>query len=282
MEEPPRRVTIHDLAAMKRAGRKIAMITAYDAPFAALVDRAGVDAILVGDSVGKVLAGEETTLPVTLEQMIYHGRMVCRGVTRALVVVDLPFLSYQVSPEEALRNAGRVLQQTGASAVKLEGGAEVVPAIESMVGAGIPVMGHLGFTPQSVHALAGAEAQGTREAAVRRLVEDARALEAAGAFGAVVALVPAAVGERLSASVSLPIIGFGAGDRCDGQVMVLHDMLGLNDGSPVYFLEKPYADLGSAVREAVQEYVQEVRGTGAAGARVGAGPASGEDPPRLH
>jgi 3-methyl-2-oxobutanoate hydroxymethyltransferase len=256
-----KRVTIADLAAMKRAGQKIVMTTAYDALFGGLVDQAGIDVVLVGDSVATVLGGEETTLPATLGQMIYHGRMVRRRVTRALVVVDLPFLSYQVSVAEAIRNAGRVLQRTGAGAVKLEGGAPMAETIAALVGAGIPVMGHLGFTPQSVHALGGFRVQGTDSARADRLAEDARAVEAAGAFALVLELMPSPVGRRVTEAVSIPTIGIGAGPHCDGQVLVLHDLLGLNENFQPRFL-KTYADLGPAVRAAVARFVDDVRSGG--------------------
>jgi 3-methyl-2-oxobutanoate hydroxymethyltransferase len=253
-----KRVTIIDLAEMKASGRKIAMITAYDALFASLVDRAGIDVILVGDSVASVLGGEETTLPATLGQMIYHGRMVRRGTQGALVVVDLPFLSYQVSKEEAVRNAGRVLKRTGAGGVKLEGGSEVGATVSTVVSAGIPVMGHLGFTPQSVHTLGGHRIQGRQDSAADALVADAKALEAAGAFAIVLELMPAPVAERVTNAVSIPTIGIGAGPHCDGQVLVLHDMLGLNESFNPKFLKR-YAELGSAVRGAVTSFVGEVR-----------------------
>lgn len=252
------RVTTLDLTALKRAQTKIVMVTAYDALFASLVDRAGVDVVLVGDSVATVLAGETTTLPATLGQMIYHGRSAARGVQRALVVVDLPFLSYQVSIPEAIRNAGRVLQRTGCGAVKLEGGRAWADTIRALVEAGIPVMGHLGFTPQSVHALGGPRVQGREDRAAERLLEDARALEAAGAFALVLELVPAALAERVSKALAIPTIGIGAGPGCDGQVLVLHDLLGLNEGFAPKFLKR-YAELGGAVREAVGRFGQEVR-----------------------
>lgn len=261
LSDPRKRVTTHELVRMKQQGRKIVMITAYDALFGALVDAAGVDVVLVGDSVAPVLAGEETTLPATVEQMIYHGRIVRRGVKRALVVVDLPFLSYQVSIPEAVRNAGRILKETGAAAVKLEGGAAWAPTIAALVGAGIPVMGHLGFTPQAVHQLGGFKIQGKQPDAADRLVEDARALEQAGVFAMVLELMPGAVAAAASRAVSVPTIGIGAGPECDGQVLVLHDMLGLNEGFAPKFLKR-YAELGQAVREAVGRFGEEVRGGG--------------------
>ncbi|MGE0552599.1 MAG: 3-methyl-2-oxobutanoate hydroxymethyltransferase [Gemmatimonadales bacterium] len=251
-------VTTLSVVQMKQAGRKIVMITAYDALYASLVDRAGVDLILVGDSVAPVLAGESTTIPATVEQMIYHGRSVTRGVRRALVVVDLPFLSYQVSIEEALRNAGRILKETGAGAVKLEGGAHFAPTVEALVKAGIPVMGHLGFTPQSVHQLGGFKIQGKQADAADRLVEDAKALERAGAFAMVLELMPGPVGARVSEAVRIPTIGIGAGPGTDGQVLVLHDMLGLNEGFTPKFLKR-YAELGRATVDAVSRFGQEVR-----------------------
>jgi 3-methyl-2-oxobutanoate hydroxymethyltransferase len=253
-----KRVTTLDLIRMKREGRKIVMITAYDALFGALVDAAGVDLILVGDSVAPLLAGEETTIPATVDQMIYHGRIVRRGVKRALVVVDLPFLSYQVSVADAIANAGRILKETGASAVKLEGGATWAPTVAALVAAGIPVMGHLGFTPQSVHQLGGFRIQGKQPDAAARLLDDAQALEAAGAFAMVLELMPGPVAASVTAAVSIPTIGIGAGPGCDGQVLVLHDMLGLNEGFTPKFLRR-YADLGQLAREAVLTFGDEVR-----------------------
>ncbi|MEP7345446.1 MAG: 3-methyl-2-oxobutanoate hydroxymethyltransferase [Gemmatimonadaceae bacterium] len=246
-------MTTHDLIAMKRAGRKIAMLTAYDALFGALVDSAGVDVILVGDSVAPVIAGEETTIPATMEQMIYHGRIVHRGVKHALVVVDLPFLSYQVSIPDAIANAGRILKETGAQAVKLEGGADWASTIAALVRCGIPVMGHLGFTPQSINQLGGFKIQGKQPDAAARLVEDAQALEEAGAFSIVLELIPATVAQQISEAVLIPTIGIGAGPHCDGQVLVLHDMLGLNEGFTPRFLRR-YAELGQATRDAVGRF----------------------------
>ena len=253
-----RKVSVLDFARRKRAGERIVMITAYDAMFASLVDEAGVDAILVGDSLVSVLCGEKTTLSATVDQMIYHGRIVCRGTSRALVVVDMPFLSYQVSPVDAVRNGGRILKETGAGAVKVEGGAEVASAVEALVRAGVPVMGHLGFTPQSVHALGGNRVQGRGEGALEKLTRDARALQDAGVFAIVLELMPALIAQRLTASLAVPTIGIGAGPRCDGQVLVLHDMLGLNEGFSPRFL-KHYAELGGEVRGAVSRYADEVR-----------------------
>ena len=253
-----KRVTTADLVAMKPAGRKIVMLTAYDALFASLLDQAGVDVILVGDSVGPVLAGEETTIPVTLAQMIYHGRSVQRGTSRALVVVDLPFGSYQVSRASAVRNAARVLKRTGAGAVKLEGGRAWAPTVQALVAAGIPVMGHLGFTPQAMHVLGGIRVQGREASAAARLIDDAHALEEAGAFSLVLEFLSAAVAEKVTDAVSIPTIGIGAGPKCDGQVLVLHDMLGLNERFTAKFVKR-YAQLADAVRSAAENFGEEVR-----------------------
>ncbi len=251
-------ISVLDFARRKKAGEPIVMVTAYDALFASLVDAAGVDAILVGDSLVSVLCGEKTTLSATVDQMIYHGRIVCRGASRALVVVDMPFLSYQVSPVDAVRNGGRILKETGAGAVKVEGGAEIAPAVEALVKAGVPVMGHVGFTPQSVHALGGPRVQGRAEGALEKLLGDARALENAGVFAIVLELMPALIAQRLTTGLAVPTIGIGAGPRCDGQVLVLHDLLGLNEGFAPRFLKR-YAELGEEVRGAVERYAQEVR-----------------------
>lgn len=253
-----RKVRVLDFAARKEAGQKIAMVTAYDALFASLVDQAGVDAILVGDSLTTVLCGEDTTLGATMDQMVYHGRLVVRGTERALVVVDMPFMSYQVSPRQAVRNAGRLLKETGAGAVKLEGGAEVAPAVEAIVAAGVPVMGHLGFTPQSVHKLGGNRVQGRAEGAVDALVRDAKLVESAGAFSVLLELMVADVARRVSDALSAPTVGIGAGAHCDGQLLILHDLLGLNEGFNPRFLKR-YAQLGASVRSAVAEFADEVR-----------------------
>lgn len=263
-ESPPdrspskRKVRVLDFAARKEAGQKIAMVTAYDALFASLVDQAGVDAILVGDSLATVLCGEDTTLGATMDQMVYHGRLVVRGTERALVVVDMPFMSYQVSPRQAVRNAGRLLKETGAGAVKLEGGAEAAPAVEAIVAAGVPVMGHLGFTPQSVHKLGGNRVQGRAAGAVDDLVRDAKLLESAGAFSVLLELMVAGVARRVADALSVPTVGIGAGAHCDGQLLILHDLLGLNEGFNPRFLKR-YAQLGAAARSAVAEFADEVR-----------------------
>jgi 3-methyl-2-oxobutanoate hydroxymethyltransferase len=252
-------VTTRDFLAWKSEGRKIVTVTAYDALFGRLVDEAGVDCVLVGDSVNQVLAGEPSTLSATVDQMIYHARAVRRGVKRALVVVDLPFLSYQVSREEAVRNAGRVMKETGAQAVKLEGGTTMAATVGALVEIGIPVMGHIGLTPQSVHALGGYRVQGREEETARRLESDAAALESAGVFSIVLELVPAALAAKITAARGVPTIGIGAGAACDGQVLVLPDLLGLNDGFSPKFLKR-YASMADEVREAVGRFGDEVRG----------------------
>lgn len=258
MNADPRPLTVTDLLSTKAAGRRLVMLTCYDAVFARLLEEAGVDVLLVGDSLNQVIAGHETTLSTTLDQMIYHAAAVRRASRRALVFVDLPFLTYQVSIPESIRNAGRVLQETGAHGVKLEGGRHMVETVAALVERGIPVMGHLGLTPQSVHALGGYRVQGRDEAAADRLADDARKLQAAGACAIVLELVPAALAGRISRSLTIPTIGIGAGPECDGQVLVLHDMLGLNERFAPKFL-KHYARLGQAVREAVRAFAAEVR-----------------------
>lgn len=257
--EKRKALTIRDIIERKKASQKIVMVTAYDALFARLVDEADVDIVLVGDSLGHVVQGRDSTLPVTLGDMIYHGQAVRRGVSRALLVIDMPFLTYQVSEEQALLNAGRVMQETGAQAVKLEGGDErIARAIETLTGIGVPVMAHLGFTPQSVHALGGPRVQGRGDDAAERLVTDARRVEAAGAFALVLELMPAAVARRVTESLTIPTIGIGAGVGCDGQVLVLPDLLGLNDRFRPKFL-KQYANLADEVRKAVSAFRDEVR-----------------------
>ena len=259
MNADPRPMTVTDLQAMKAAGRRIVVLTCYDAVFARLLEQAGIDLLLVGDSLNQVLAGHENTLSATLDQMIYHAAAVRRGSQRALVFVDLPFLTYQISIPEAIRNAGRVLQETDAHGVKLEGGSHMAETVSALVERGIPVMGHLGLTPQSVHALGGYRVQGREEKGADRLLQDAKALEAAGACAIVLELIPAPVAARISQALTIPTIGIGAGPECDGQVLVLHDMLGLNEQFSPKFL-KHYAELGNSVREAVREFAAEVRG----------------------
>ena len=257
-EAQAKRVTIRDIVKMKRDGRRIVVVTAYDVLFAKLVDSAGVDMVLVGDSLGNVVAGFETTLPVTIDQMIYHGCAVRRGIKRALLVVDMPFLSYQASEEAAIVNCGRVLQQTEADAVKVEGGTEeMVQTVGRLTRTGIPIVAHLGFTPQSVRTL-GMRVQGREEADALRMIDQAKALEDAGAFALVLELIPSELAQRVSEAISIPTIGIGAGPHCDGQVLVLPDLLGLNDGFAPKFLKK-YADLAGTVRDAVERYGEEVR-----------------------
>jgi 3-methyl-2-oxobutanoate hydroxymethyltransferase len=252
-------VTVRDFIARKANGEKLVVVTAYDALFGRLVDESGVDAVLVGDSLGNVVAGLDSTLPVTLDQMIYHARMARRGVERALLIVDMPFLTYQVGTERALLNGGRMMQETEAQALKLEGASpSILDVVRALTSIGIPVMGHLGFTPQSVHALGGYRVQGREEAAAQRLVEDARALEEAGVFSIVLELMPAAVAARVTEAVSVPTIGIGAGAGCDGQVLVLPDLLGLNDRFTPKFLKR-YASLAEDVRSAIGKFGEDVR-----------------------
>jgi 3-methyl-2-oxobutanoate hydroxymethyltransferase len=253
-----RKVTTTALSAMKDRGERIAMVTAYDFTFSQLLDRAGVDVLLVGDSLGMVIQGEETTLGVTLDQMIYHCQAVARGAERALVVGDMPFGSFQITPDDAIRNASRLLGEGRAHAVKIEGGQTIAPTARRLVEAGIPVMGHIGLTPQSVHQLGGFKAQGRDSEAARAILEDARALEESGCFSLVLECVPGSLAEHITAELSIPTIGIGAGARCDGQVLVCYDMLGMNDGFKPRFL-KTYASLGEQIESAASEYISEVR-----------------------
>ena len=256
---PPRAVTTRSFVAMKAKGERIAVLTAYDFLMAGLIDEAGIDCVLVGDSLGQVFAGENSTLPVTLEQMIYHTRAVRRAVKRALLVIDMPFLTYQVTPEEAIRNCGRAIQETGAQAVKLEGGnPDMGRTIRRVVDAGIPVMGHLGLTPQSVHAIGGYRVVGRESSERDALMTAAQRLVDAGCFSMVLEMVPQKVAGEISREIPVPTIGIGAGPECDGQVLVLPDMLGLNEGFEPGFLKR-YARLAAAVREAVADYSREVK-----------------------
>jgi 3-methyl-2-oxobutanoate hydroxymethyltransferase len=258
MSDAPKPVTTLDLLKMKAAGTRIVMLTCYDALFARLLDAAGIDILLVGDSVNQVLGGAESTLSATLEQMIYHTRIVRRGTRRALVVCDMPFLTYQVTREDAIRNAGRAMAQTGCHAVKVEGGVHIAPTVRALVEVGIPVMGHIGLTPQSLHALGGAHVQGRDDVAAQRLKNDAAALQDAGAFAVVLELVPAPLAREITQSLTIPTIGIGAGPSCDGQVLVLHDMLGLNEEFNAKFV-KQYAQLAGEVRRAAGAFAEEVR-----------------------
>jgi len=251
-------ITTHTLLEMKEKGERIVALTCYDALFARLLDASGVDILLVGDSLNQVLAGAPSTLSATLDQMIYHTRIVRRGTERAMVVCDMPFLTYQVSPEDALRNCGRAMKETNCDAVKIEGGQPMAETVRRLVEIGIPVMGHLGLTPQSVHALGGYRVQGRDDATAARLKADATALQDAGAFAAVLELLPAPLASQITKSLSIPTIGIGAGPACDGQVLVLHDMLGLNDQFSAKFVKK-YAALAEDVREAARVFAAEVR-----------------------
>ena len=252
-----KKVTTLTFRQKKERGEPITMLTAYDYPTASAMDRAGIDSILVGDSLAMVVLGYENTLPVTMEEMLHHARAVARGAKSALLVGDMPFMSYQVNVDEALRNAGRFLQQGGMDAVKLEGGRERADAVKAITGAGIPVMGHLGLTPQSVHQLGGFRAQGKTATAAKRLLEDAKILEEAGAFSIVLESVPARLAEYISKQISIPTIGIGAGAGCDGQVLVTHDLLGLFDRFTPKFVKK-YANLHEVMNKAFAEYIDEV------------------------
>ena len=252
------RIRVPDLESKKRRGERIAMLTAYDYTMARLLDRAGIDVMLVGDSLGMVVLGYETTLPVTLDAMVHHTRAVSRGAERALVVADMPFLTFQLSVPEAVRNAGRLIQEGGAAAVKMEGGGAVVEAAARLVEVGIPVMGHLGLVPQSVHQLGGFRRQATLDEDAGQLLADAHALEAAGAFAVVLESIPAEVARGVTKELRIPTIGIGAGPYCDGQVLVSYDMLGLSqDGVPAFV--KRYAELGDQTVAAVRAYADDVR-----------------------
>jgi 3-methyl-2-oxobutanoate hydroxymethyltransferase len=253
-----KKVTNQQLEKMKREGRKIAMVTAYDATFARLADEAGVDVILVGDSAGMVVQGQRSTLGVTMEEMIYHCRAVARGTVRAQVVGDMPFMSYQVSLEEGLRNAGRLVKEGGAEAVKLEGGAEHAELVARLVRIGIPVMGHIGLTPQSYHQLGGWKVQGRSDEAVHQLVEDARALSEAGCYAIVLEGIYREAARDITAAVACPTIGIGAGPDCDGQVLVIYDLLGMSEHFRPKFVKR-YENLAVRIRTAVENYVDEVR-----------------------
>ncbi len=251
------RVTVRSLARAKRRAEPITMLTAYDCTFARLFDDGGIDVLLVGDSLANVVQGRDTTLPVTLEEMIYHTRLVVRGATRALVVADMPFGSYQISSDDAVRSAVALIKDGGAQAVKLEGGTAIADTIARIVAAEIPVMGHVGLTPQSVHKMGGYRVQGRGDAGREQVLADARAVEEAGAFAVVLEGVPAPLAAEVTAELSIPTIGIGAGVGCDGQVLVMHDMLGLNDWTPTFV--KTYADLGAQVSKAARNYIDDVR-----------------------
>jgi 3-methyl-2-oxobutanoate hydroxymethyltransferase len=258
MAERTRRVRITDIKEKKRRGEKIAMLTAYDAAFARLLEAAGIEILLVGDSLGMVVMGEETTIPVTLDAMVHHTRAVTRGVKRALVVADMPFLTYQASVAEAVQSARRLIQEGGAAAVKMEGGRPVIEAVRRLGEIGIPVMGHLGLTPQSVHRLGGFGRQARQQEDAERLVEDARLLEGAGVFAIVLESIPDEVARRVTETVSVPTIGIGAGPYCDGQVLVCYDAFGLVPEFVPPFV-KQYADLGAQIVDAARRYAAEVK-----------------------
>lgn len=253
-----RKVTTRRLIEMKQRGEKISMLTAYDYSSAKIIDAAGIDCILVGDSASNVMAGNITTLPITLDQMIYHAKSVMKGTQRALVVVDLPFGSYQGNSKEALSSAIRIMKESHAEAVKMEGGSEIRESIERIISAGIPVMGHLGLTPQSINKFGTYAVRAREEAEASKLIADAKMLEEIGCFAMVIEKVPAALAEKVAKEVSIPVIGIGAGGGVDGQVLVMHDMLGINQGFSPRFLRR-YADVASVMTDAVQRYIHDVK-----------------------
>jgi len=257
-EATRKRKTIPDLQAMKTRGEKIAVLTAYDFPFARIMDQAGIDVVLVGDSAGSVVAGYDTTLPVTMAEMLYHTRAVVRGVTQALVVTDLPFLSYQVDLSEARRNAGLLIKEGGAQAVKLEGGVHAAETIRAIVAMDVPVIGHIGLTPQSIHRMGGYRVQGREAAQAAQLREDARAVLDAGACALVLEGIPAELAARITAELPIPTIGIGAGAGCDGQVLVIHDILGLCEKYSPKFVKR-YVDLSGPIRQGIDSYIREVK-----------------------
>ncbi len=252
------RITTRTLAEMKAKGEKIAMLTAYDYSMAVILDRAGIDVILVGDSASNVMAGHETTLPITLDQMVYHASSVVRGVDRALIVVDLPFGAYQADSKEALRSSIRIMKEAGAHAVKLEGGSQIKESIERILQAGIPVMGHLGLTPQSIYKFGTYTVRAKQEAEAEQLINDAEMLEKAGCFGIVLEKIPAKLAEKVTKTVNIPIIGIGAGVEVDGQVLVLNDMLGMNKEFSPRFLRR-YLDLNKEISMAIKNYTTDVK-----------------------
>ena len=256
--EDNRKVTTHRLIEMKQRGEKISMLTAYDYSMAQLIDQAGMDVILVGDSASNVMAGNVTTLPITLDQMIYHGKSVMKAVKRALVVVDLPFGTYQGNSKEALASAIRVMKETHADCIKLEGGSEIRESIERILCAGIPVMGHLGLTPQSINKFGTYTVRAREEAEAKKLIADAHLLEEIGCFAIVLEKIPAALAAQVASELTIPIIGIGAGGGVDGQVLVMHDMLGINQGFSPRFLRR-YANLAEDITRAVQTYIEDVK-----------------------
>lgn len=258
VEGKQRVLTTHRLLEMKQNGEKIAMLTAYDYTSAKIVDEAGIDIILVGDSAANVMAGHETTLPMTIDQMIYHAQSVMRAVKNPLVVVDMPFGTYQGNPKEAVRSAIRIMKESEADAVKMEGGSEILESVERILSAGIPVMGHLGLTPQSIHKFGTYAVRAKEEAEANKLLEDAIALENAGCFALVLEKIPAKLATKVAKQLKIPVIGIGAGGGCDGQVLVMHDMLGLNNTFSPRFLRR-YADMHSEYLKAFENYVKDVK-----------------------
>ena len=253
-----RRITTQTVVDMKHAGEKISMLTSYDFTMARIVDQAGIDIILVGDSASNVMAGNETTVPFTMDQMIYHTQCVVKAVDRALVVGDLPFMAYQVTTKEALKNAGRMMKEAGAHAIKVEGGKPIATTVKRIVEAGIPVMGHLGLTPQSIYKFGTYKVRATEQQEADELINDAKALEDAGCFAIVLEKIPHKLAEKVTAALSIPTIGIGAGAKCDGQVLVVHDMLGLNKDFNPRFVRR-YADLHTVMTDAIQNYVSDVK-----------------------
>jgi len=256
-EMPMPKTTVQDFLRMKSEGKKITMLTAYDYPFAQIVDEAGIDGILVGDSLGMVVQGLENTLPVTMDEMIYHTRMVSRAVKNALVIGDMPFMSYQAGVGEAVKNAGRFLKEAGASAVKLEGGVEVAEQVSAMAKSDIPVMAHIGLTPQSIHRMGGYKVQGKTDEAAKRMIEEAHAMEDAGAFSLLLEAIPMGLAKRITGGLSIPTIGIGAGPYCDGQVLVLHDVIGMFERFVPKFVRR-YANVREDALRAVREYKEDV------------------------
>lgn len=256
--DKPVKITTQTVVDMKSSGEKISMLTAYDYTMASIIDQAGIEVILVGDSASNVMAGYETTVPMTLEHMIYHTSCVVRGVDRALVIADMPFMSYQVTPKEALINAGRMMKEAGAHAVKMEGGKPIIKTVNKIVDAGIPVMGHLGLTPQSIYKFGTYKVRATESQEAEELIRDAKLLEEAGCFSLVLEKIPAELAKKVTEEINIPTIGIGAGPDCDGQVLVLHDMLGLNKEFNPRFLRR-YADLNSVMTDAVEQYIKDVK-----------------------
>jgi 3-methyl-2-oxobutanoate hydroxymethyltransferase len=251
------KVTINDFLKMKQEGQKITMLTAYDYPFAQIVDEAGIDAILVGDSLAMVVQGLDNTLPVTMDEMVYHTKMVSRAAKRAMVIGDMPYLSYHLSIDDAVKNAGRFIKEAGAHAVKIEGGREVAEKVEAMTKAEIPVMAHIGLTPQAIHRMGGYKVQGKTEEAAKRLMEDAKILQDAGAFSLVIEAIPAHLAAQITKDLVIPTIGIGAGPYCDGQVLVIHDVLGLFERFVPKFVKR-YANLKEEALKAVMQYKEEI------------------------